>query len=370
MGPKEDTILNLERYTGRTMHAYEVLEYPAVLAQLATHCETGLGLGLARALQPDFRAERVWQALEETGQAERALGAVSVPSLAPIRDLRDAVRRASRGGTLGVAEVYQAGEALQAMRSIRNALRAPEAAWPHLVGLSECLVEDRRTEEAIFDALDGDGEFKDSASPKLASLRSQKRQTATRLTQRIQSYTTGKTRDLLSDPIYTVRDGRFVIPLKAESRGKIRGIVHDTSASGNTVYLEPEDVLQIGNELRQIEAAEREEQQRILLALSARVGSIGDAFASRHRDLGRSAPTPGTRTGRAPGPPGGGGGQRADHGSQYGRQNGSDQGDRPLCPHGAIGPDGARGSGRTRTIFPSLGRYWRRAEPPTIALHL
>ena len=98
--------------------------------------------------------------------------------------------------------------------------------------------------------------------------------TAARVIERIQAYTTGRTREYLSDPIYTVRDGRYVIPLKAEHKGKIRGIVHDTSASGQTLFVEPEDVLQLGNALRELEAAEREETHRVLSRLSADVGKI------------------------------------------------------------------------------------------------
>src|SRR5204863_4757208 len=111
----------------------------------------------------------------------------------------------------------------------------------------------------------------------LASLRQRKANTNVRLQEKIQSYTTGKSKDLLSDPIVTTRDGRYVVPLKAEYRGRIRGIVHDTSASGQTIYVEPEDVLQLGNLLREIEAGEREEIQRILLSLSGKLGTVGPA---------------------------------------------------------------------------------------------
>jgi DNA mismatch repair protein MutS2 len=98
-----------------------------------------------------------------------------------------------------------------------------------------------------------------------------------RILEKVQSHVSGKSREYLSDPIYTVRDGRYVIPVKSEHRGKVRGIIHDTSGSGQTVFVEPEDVLQIGNQIRELEGAEREEIQVVLQKLSAVAGSVADS---------------------------------------------------------------------------------------------
>lgn len=272
------------------MHALKVLEFAVIRDRLAGHCETALAAASCQELMPSFDATEVWENLEATGEAYEALSRHTVPSLYAVRDLRNALERAGKGGVLGGQELFQIGDAMSAMRQLRTFLDARKEDAPRLAPYAFSLPDNRRLEEALLSSLESDGSVRDDASPTLASLRQRKKSAAARIIERIQSYISGRTRDLLSDPIYTVRDGRYVIPLKAENRGKIRGIVHDTSASGQTVYLEPEDVLQLGNALREVEAAERAEILRILTALSARVGEpakelIGGIEAASAVDL-------------------------------------------------------------------------------------
>ncbi len=256
------------------MHALKVLEFDVIKERLGRQCETALGADLADELRPSFDSARVWQLLSLTNEAHEALAKHHVPSLGPIRDLRQPLKVASKGGVLGGQELYQIADALMGMRNLKTFLAARRFDMPLLSPYGDALPEARRVEEALFDSLESDGGVKDGASPALTLLRQKKKSTTARIHERIQSYTTGKTRELLSDPIYTVRDGRYVIPLKAENRGKIRGIVHDTSASGQTIFIEPEDVLQMGNSLREVQAGERIEEARILTQLSAKVGAI------------------------------------------------------------------------------------------------
>ncbi|AIE86454.1 endonuclease MutS2 [Fimbriimonas ginsengisoli] len=256
------------------MHALKVLEFDAIRARLQAHCETTLATASAADLEPSFVEQDVWELLETTAEAYEALGRHSVPSLGAVRDLRDALTRSKKGGILGGQELYQIADAMSAIRQLRAFLEPRREDMPRLQPFSASLPENRKVEEQLYASLDPDGTVRDDASTALANLRQKKKAAAARITERIQAYISGRTRDLLSDPIYTVRDGRYVIPLKAENRGKIRGIVHDTSASGQTIYLEPEDVLQLGNALREVEAAERIEVQKVLTALSGKVGSI------------------------------------------------------------------------------------------------
>ncbi len=257
------------------MHALSVLEFDAVLERLQEHSETSLGAASVEKLRPSFNNDEVWDSIALTREAFDLLSSQAPPSLGAVRDLRDSFRRAQKGGSLGGQELFQCADALRAMREQANFLKAHKDDCPKLYEESLLLPDARRLEEAIFDSLEQNGEVKDSASPHLASLRQRKASTTARLQEKAQSYTTGKNRDLLSDPIVTVRDGRYVIPLKAEYRGRIKGIVHDTSSTGQTIFVEPEDVLQLGNLLREIEAGEREEIQRILLTLSGKLGAVG-----------------------------------------------------------------------------------------------
>ncbi len=257
------------------MHAQSVLEFEYVLKRLRDHCETALGAALAGALKPAFDQDEVWTAIGLTREAHGLLSLHHPPSLGPIHDVRDAFNRASKGATLGGHELFACADALRGMRELKSFLHARREDCPQIAQDGLLLPDAKRLEESIFDSLDPNGDVKDSASQHLASLRQRKTSTSVRLQEKAQSYVSGKTRDLLSDPIVTMRDGRYVIPLKAEYRGRIKGIVHDSSASGQTIYVEPEDVLQLGNLLREIEAAEREEISRILLALSGKLGAVG-----------------------------------------------------------------------------------------------
>lgn len=258
------------------MHALRVLEFDAIRERLQGHSETSLGEAAAGAIEPSFESDEVWRLLGETQEAMDFIARHSAPSLGGVRDLRESMARAAKGGGLSGSEAYLIGESLRAMRLAKATIQSRRADFPALWSYAEFLPEHPRLEDVIFDSLESDGAVKDGASSALQTLRQRKRAAAQRIQERIQSYTTGSKRDLLSDPIFTIRDGRYVIPLKAENRGKIRGIVHDTSSTGATVYLEPEDVLQLGNALREIESAERQEEARILAEISAKIGAVAE----------------------------------------------------------------------------------------------
>ncbi|MFY9234948.1 MAG: endonuclease MutS2 [Fimbriimonadaceae bacterium] len=255
-------------------HAFHVLEFESIRELLLAQCETELGSERASALAPSFDPDEVWRSLDLTASAHDLLSRHSPPSLGAVRDLRAAFGNASKGATLGGAEILQAASALQAMRACRAFLKLRQTEYPALWTFAEALPEAEAIQAKVFSSLDHGGEVKDSASEALQALRRKKTTIQSRIQEKIQSYVSGKTREYLSDPIFTVREGRYVIPLKAEHKHKIRGIVHDTSGSGQTVFIEPEDVLQLGNQLREVEGAERDEVLRILAALSAKLGSV------------------------------------------------------------------------------------------------
>lgn len=258
-------------------HALKVLEFDAIQGLLARQCETSGAAEQAQKLTPQTDPETVWNELSRTGQAYRLLSESSPPSLGAVRNHAESLERAMKGGSLGGVEIFEIGEALQAMRSFRSAMVTRQTDYPAIWLHAQFLPELKPLEDQIFRALEGSGEVKDTASPELARLRQRKQAAMSRILERIQSYTT-RNRDLLSDPIYTVRDGRYVIPVKVENKSKVRGIVHDTSGTGQTVFIEPEDVLKLGNDLRMVEAAEREEVRRILADLSAKVGNSANTI--------------------------------------------------------------------------------------------
>ncbi len=259
---------------GAVTHALRVLEYPAILDRLANHCETPIAGFLASDLLPSLDPKVVDALLAETKEAYELISKHSVGSLGPVRDLRQPLQRIQKGGTGNGEELFMIADAMSAMRSLKALLLPVRQDYSKLWSYAEFIPEHARLEQSIFEALDHNGEVRESASVPLAGIRQKKRSLTSKILEAIQAYTSGSRREFLSDPIYTIRDGRYVIPLKAENKGKIRGIVHDTSGSGQTLYLEPEDVLQLGNQLRAAEAAEREEVLKVLSSLSGKVAGV------------------------------------------------------------------------------------------------
>ncbi len=256
------------------MHALRVIEYDAVLRALAEACDTPGGRAMAERLLPRFDEAGVAFELERTREADSVL-AVDPFSMRGAWDVGPKVQVAEKGAALDGETLHKVGESLRTMRTAGQLLQRKRETAPTLWLLGERLPDLQRLENRLLDSLDGDGSVRDEASIELAALRKRVASASQRILERIQSYVSGRTRDLLSDPLYTVRDGRFVLPLKAENRGKIKGIVHDTSGSGATIYLEPDDVVALGNQLREAEAAERAEVARILRELSEKVGAVG-----------------------------------------------------------------------------------------------
>lgn len=254
------------------MHALKTLEFDAVLTRLAEFCDTPGGESLALALQPAFDDESVWRLIGMTAEACALLDRSPV-SFVGVKSLEQAVQRAAKQGIVDGATLWQVGESLRVMRAARGTLQKNSDDAPLLWRIGERLADVAKLEARLLASLDGDGTVRDDAAPELRAARQKKNATAKRITEKINSYVSGRTRELLSDAVVTQRSGRYVVPLKAENKGKIKGIVHDTSASGQTIYVEPEEVVALGNDLRQAEAQERAEEQRILAALSAEVGA-------------------------------------------------------------------------------------------------
>lgn len=262
------------------MHALKVLEYASVSEAWARHAETPLAAERIRDAKPAFSDAEVRQRLAETAEAIRLLETEFPPHFLSVRDLRTNLKRASKGGVLGGVELVQVMDALRSMEAWRAYVEPRSERFPLLGNLATGMPTGLTVLASLTKCLDPDGSVRDEASDALAQIRTRIRQSVQRIVERIQQYISGKTRELLSDPIYTVRDGRYVLPLKAENRGKIKGIVHDTSASGLTIYVEPDDVLQLGNALREAESAERIEEHRILQMLSEWVGSQAAEIAT------------------------------------------------------------------------------------------
>ncbi len=251
----------------KTLH---VLEYDKILERLARFCDFSASADLARALQPSNNIDEVTRLLAETTEA-RLLLSTSDLSIGGSHDIRTYADLAARGGVLEPLALLEIKSTLMACRDLKKSLAHSAEKTPRLTQLAVGLPEPFGIIDAITRVLSERGEVLDSASDKLANIRRAVRVARDRLMSRLQKYLTDSA-NKLQEPIITQRDGRYVIPLRAEFKGSIKAIVHDQSSSGATLFVEPLPVVELNNQVRELELAERDEERRILAELSSQVG--------------------------------------------------------------------------------------------------
>src|SRR5271157_683675 len=251
----------------KTLH---VLEYDKILERLVRLCDFSASADLACALQPSNNFDEVTRLLAETTEA-RLLLSTSDLSIGGSHDIRASADLAARGGVLEPLALLEIKSTLIACRDLKKSLAHAAEKAPRLAQVAVGLPEAFGIIDAITRVLSERGEVLDSASDKLANVRREVRVARDRLMSRLQKYLTDSA-NKLQEPIITQRDGRYVIPLRAEFKGSIKAIIHDQSSSGATLFVEPLPVVELNNQVRELELAERDEERRILAELSALVG--------------------------------------------------------------------------------------------------
>lgn len=210
--------------------------------------------------------------LRETSEARQLLDRDERPPLGGCADLRSPLAHATRGGVLEPTQLLDVRATLEALRATRRFFEHRAASAPTLAAAALALVELDALEQAILRCLDAGGEVRDTASPTLARARREAQRLAGELQARIErSLQHADVAPHLSDHFYTVRNGRFVLPVKADAKGQVRGIVHDASRSGTTLYVEPDAMVELNNRHRQAELTIEREILRVLRELSAAV---------------------------------------------------------------------------------------------------
>ena len=252
----------------------KVLEYPKILSRLADFCDFSASADLARALQPSPDLEEALARLAETSEACTLL-ATSDLTIGGAHDIREQVDLAEHGGVLDPKELLDVQSTLASMSTLHRFFDKHSEASPHLAEIALRLPAPRDLIEAIARSIADNGEVNDNASPKLADLRRQVRIAHDRLISRLQRYLTdSSTASKLQEAVITQRDGRYVIPLRAEFKGQVKSIVHDQSSTGATLFVEPLAVVELNNTFRETQIAERDEVRRVLAELSAKVGEL------------------------------------------------------------------------------------------------
>ncbi|WP_182200383.1 endonuclease MutS2 [Paraliobacillus salinarum] len=258
---------------------FHVLEFHKIIEQLENHAASSLGKEQARKLKPLTDLQEVLQLQAETDEAVSIVRLKGNVPLGGVVDIRPSIKRALIGGALNTQECLDIAGTIYGGKQLKRFIHAmEEPELPIIRGLVEEITSLSELETEIKSCIDDHGHMMDGASDKLRSLRSKIRTNESRLRDKLDNYTKSKS-SMLSDAIVTIRNDRYVIPVKQEYRGAIGGIVHDQSASGQTLFMEPQAVVDLNNQLQEAKAQEKTEIDRILHELSTRIAADHDFLA-------------------------------------------------------------------------------------------
>ena len=246
------------------------LELPAVLEKLAAKAVSQAAKDRCLKLTPSTDTEEVLRLLDETDAAKERLGLHGSPSFSGVKDVSAALTRADHGGMLNTRELLNIARVLTASRRVADYDAQRQGEETVLDRLFTSLHTNKYLEEQIRSAILDEETIADTASSELADIRRKMRLAASKGRQILQRIISSPSyAKVLQEALITQRDGRFVVPVKAECKGSMPGLVHDVSSSGATLFVEPMGVVQANNELKELEAREKKEIDRILRQLSA-----------------------------------------------------------------------------------------------------
>ncbi|HLR67147.1 endonuclease MutS2 [Virgibacillus alimentarius] len=263
-----------------------VLEYNKILKQLNNQAATSLGKDLIDAISPSTDYIEVKQLQEETDEAVQIIRLNKVIPLGGIYDIRPSLKRSVIGGLLNTEECLNIASTIYGGRQTKNFIENIEETFPHLERLVDVITPLRELERQINSCIDDHGYVMDNASAKLKGIRSAIRTHETRIREKLDNYIRSQS-SMLSDAIVTIRNERYVIPVKHEYRGTIGGIVHDQSASGATLFMEPKSIVDLNNQLQESALKEKQEIERILRVLSEEIAANEAALNENVKALGK-----------------------------------------------------------------------------------
>ena len=265
--------------------ALGVLEFDKVCAMLADCAHTEGARRAALGLRPSDDARTVRRLQQETSDARMLIGLKGTPAFSGVLDMSDALDRADRGAVLSMRELLDIAAIWHTARTLRDYYTADREYETSIGVYFSRLEENRSAESRITRAILSEDMMADEASPALADIRRKMRSASGRIKETLQRYISGGYSKYLQENIVTQRGGRFVVPVKSEHKNEIKGLVHDTSASGATLFIEPMAVVEANNELRELEVKERREMERILSELSVMCASHAPALTLNYYNI-------------------------------------------------------------------------------------
>ena len=264
------------------------LEFDKICAMLEEHAQTEGAKVMARNLRPSDDTYTVLRRLRRTTDARRLADAKGAPSFGRVRDISAACERAEKGAILSPRELLDCANVLRTARILQDYHTGNHPFDTVLDEVFDRLIPDRKLEERITRAIPAEDMIADEASPLLADIRRKIRNENAKIKETLQKMISGNSR-YLQENIVTMRGGRYVIPVKAECKAEVKGLIHDTSATGATIFIEPMAVVDANNEIRILHTKEEREIERILSELSAAVGGVSDALWLDYKNVNELA---------------------------------------------------------------------------------
>ena len=256
-----------------------ILELPAVLEMLAAEAVSDGAKAAARALTPVADRAEAERRQRETTDARDMMTLYAAPSFDGVKDIRDSLKRADAGGMLNTRELTDIAQVLRCARNAAAYASGDEKGAGSIGYLFSSLHANKYLEEKITNSIIGEGELADSASAELTDIRRAMRVAGSKVREALQKIISSPTyQKALQEPIITVKNGRYVVPVKAEHKGAVPGLTHDISSSGQTLFIEPMSAVKANNEIRELLAREEREIERILRELSAEASDFSESI--------------------------------------------------------------------------------------------
>ena len=261
------------------------LEFDKIRLMLSDSCPTRGAAARALSLTPADHIDFVRRRLSATTDAKRLRDAKGMPSFGSVTDVSDICERALKGAVLTPRELMDVAVLLRSSRSLLDYIRTNRLFATSIDEVFERLIPNRPVEDRISRSIISEDMISDEASPSLADVRRKIRAANVKVRETLARYTGGSYSKFLQENIVTQRNGRFVIPVKAEHRNDIKGLIHDTSSSGATIFIEPMAVVEANNELAMLESREAHEIEKVLADLSAAVAGISPSLNLNYRNV-------------------------------------------------------------------------------------
>ena len=265
---------------------YKTLELDKILERLASLTTLPDAKELALSLEPQTDLKKAEHLLQQTDDAAALSGRFGAPSFGGAVNCAGNLRRAQAGGCLTAGELLRIADTLRIIRTVKEWQSRCSSVQTTLDSYFSGLISNKYLEEKITSAIISEEEISDKASPALSDIRRKMRTASSKAREVLDKIIhSSQYIKYLQDTIVTQRDGRYVVPVRAECRNNVPGLVHDTSSSGQTVFIEPMGVVQANNDIRMLKNKEEEEIERILFELSANAGDFADTIIRSYQNL-------------------------------------------------------------------------------------